>query len=116
MTFDEYQKRAFATAIYPARASGSLKSFAYVGLKLSGEAGEVSENIGKAIRDDHFGTIPLNASRRMKIVKEAGDVLWYLAALATELGIPMSQLASENLLKLESREERGVLQGSGDDR
>jgi len=48
--------------------------------------------------------------------KELGDVLWYVAQLASELGLELDEIAAQNLEKLFSRQERGVLSGSGDDR
>jgi NTP pyrophosphatase (non-canonical NTP hydrolase) len=50
------------------------------------------------------------------LAKEVGDVLWYLARFADEIGYPLEVIAQENLDKLRSRSERGVLGGSGDDR
>ena len=49
-------------------------------------------------------------------VKELGDVLWYLTRSANELGYSLVDVAEINLIKLTSRKERGVLQGSGDER
>jgi len=48
--------------------------------------------------------------------KELGDVLWYVAQLASELGLDLDRVAEANLEKLLSRQRRGVLSGSGDDR
>ncbi|MGH2741150.1 MAG: MazG nucleotide pyrophosphohydrolase domain-containing protein, partial [Thermoleophilaceae bacterium] len=47
---------------------------------------------------------------------ELGDVLWYVAQLATEAGLDLDELAQANLDKLQSRQRRAVLQGSGDSR
>ena len=47
---------------------------------------------------------------------EIGDVLWYCAALAKDLNMPLAKIAAKNKEKLLSRKERGTLQGSGDDR
>ena len=48
--------------------------------------------------------------------KEIGDVLWYLAALSQELGLELQDIAEQNILKLQSRKDRGLLSGSGDNR
>ncbi len=67
----------------------------------------------KAIRDD-AGAI--TGERRAALGKELGDVLWYLAQLASELELDLDEIARTNLEKLLSRQRRGVLSGSGDDR
>ena len=78
-----------------------------------GEAGEVAEKVAKVFRDElgHF-----TVESKQAIKKELGDVLWYVSALANELGFKLSDVAACNLEKLNSRAERGVLKGSGDDR
>ena len=108
MELSEYQRLSRRTAAYPREAW-----LAYPALGLAGEAGEIAEHAKKAIRDD-AGTI--SDERRAAMARELGDVLWYLAGLATELGLDLDQIARENLEKLRSRQRRGVLSGSGDDR
>jgi NTP pyrophosphatase (non-canonical NTP hydrolase) len=78
-------------------------------LGLVGEAGEVAEKVKKYIRD---GTMPTQED----MVKELGDVLFYVAALSTYWGVSLSEVAERNLAKLYSRKARGVLGGSGDNR
>lgn len=129
-----YQRLATRTAIYPGQ--GTPLGLAYVALKLNGEAGEFAEHVGKAMRDDGlvaqiptgvsepaFSTdadLPTHATltdqRRALLIKEIGDVLWYLSAACNELGISLADAAEINLDKLASRSERGTLQGSGDNR
>lgn len=104
---NEYQRKSKATAVYPEGERGLY----YCGLKLAGEAGEVAEHIGKAIRDND-GVI--TEERRAALKIELGDVLWYVGALCTELGFELSDVAHGNLDKLEDRKARGVLGGSGD--
>jgi NTP pyrophosphatase (non-canonical NTP hydrolase) len=104
----EYQRLSRRTAEYPREAW-----LAYPALGLSGEAGEVAEHAKKAIRDDG-GTV--SAVRRAAMAKELGDVLWYVAQLASELGLDLDDIAQTNLDKLLSRQQRGVLSGDGDDR
>jgi NTP pyrophosphatase (non-canonical NTP hydrolase) len=109
MELSEYQSRSRVTAVYP-EAGGNLL---YPTLGLCGEAGEVAEKIKKMVRDD--GGV-LTEERRAALSKELGDVLWYLAQIATEADLDLATIASENLEKLLSRLDRQVLQGSGDDR
>jgi NTP pyrophosphatase (non-canonical NTP hydrolase) len=58
----------------------------------------------------------IEQERRAAMSKELGDVLWYVAQIATELDLDLDEIAAENLEKLLSRQRRGVLSGSGDDR
>lgn len=113
MTLDDYQQAANATAIYGENLCSPMLRLAYTTLGLNGEAGEVAEHIKKALRDDDG---ELTDERRAKITKELGDVLWYLAQTATEIGVPLSEIAAENVAKLASRSARGVLNGAGSDR
>jgi NTP pyrophosphatase (non-canonical NTP hydrolase) len=104
----EYQKLSRRTAEYPREAW-----LAYPALGLAGEAGEVAEHAKKAIRDDGG---EVTDERRTAMAKELGDVLWYVAQLASELKLDLDEIANANLEKLLSRQKRGVLSGSGDDR
>jgi NTP pyrophosphatase (non-canonical NTP hydrolase) len=106
--FSEYQHFSRRTASYPREAWLS-----YPALGLAGEAGEVAEHAKKAIRDD--GGV-VGDERRAAMSKELGDVLWYVTQLASELGLELEDIARENLEKLFSRQRRGALFGSGDDR
>ncbi len=108
MELSDYQRLSRRTAEYPREAW-----LTYPALGLAGEAGEVAEHAKKAIRDDGGAIDP---ERRAAMGKELGDVLWYVAQLASELELSLEQIAEENLQKLLSRQRRGVLSGSGDDR
>jgi NTP pyrophosphatase (non-canonical NTP hydrolase) len=108
MDLSEYQRISRRTAEYPREAW-----LAYPALGLAGEAGEVAEHAKKAIRDDG-GSVSDERKRAMS--KELGDVLWYVAQIATELGLDLNEIADQNLQKLLSRQQRGVLSGSGDER
>lgn len=108
MTFDEYQKRARQTAIYPE----TLKVI-YPTLGLAGETGEVAEKVKKTIRD---GNGSFDDERRDAIAREMGDVLWYLAMIAADLGLSLDDVAQINLDKLASRQSRHRLHGNGDNR
>ena len=109
MNFDEYQTEAKKTAIYPDVGFNLV----YPTLGLNGEAGEIAEKVKKLIRD---GSGEQTYEFREAITKELGDVLWYVAALCSELGVSMSLVAANNLAKLTDRSIRDVLSGSGDDR
>ena len=109
MEFDDYQKKSRKTALYPDLDN----NFVYPTLGLSGEAGEVSEKIKKVIRDE--GGV-ISEEKRAEVKKELGDVLWYVAQIATELKLSMSEIAELNIEKLYSRLDRGVIKGSGDNR
>lgn len=76
---------------------------------LVGEAGEIAEKFKKSVRDD----VPMD---REDIGKELGDVLWYVAYLASHYDLSLSDIAVENLRKLQSRFDRNQIQGSGDNR
>jgi NTP pyrophosphatase (non-canonical NTP hydrolase) len=109
MTFEEYQKLSRKTAIYPDKDN----NFIYPTLGLTGEAGEVAEKIKKVLRDNK-GVI--DDSRKQEIKKELGDVLWYLSQIATELHLSLSDIASSNIEKVNSRQERNKISGEGDNR
>lgn len=110
MKFSVYQKAATKTAVYPRLPD---HNWVYPALGLANEAGEVNGKLKKVIRD-HGGVI--DDVRRHEISKELGDVLWYIAQLATELDIDLDEVATANITKLASRQERGVLGGDGDNR
>jgi NTP pyrophosphatase (non-canonical NTP hydrolase) len=105
----EYQRHSRATAVYP-QAGDNLT---YPALGLCGEAGEVAEKVKKLLRDD--GGV-MSDERRAALAGELGDVLWYVAQVATEADLDLEQIAQANLDKLLSRQQRGVLSGSGDQR
>lgn len=111
LSFSDYQKGAKTTAIYPG-ANGTM-GMVYTALGLNGEAGEIAEKIKKIIRDK---SAQWNDEDKEAIKKEVGDVLWYLAMLCEEFRISLEDAALTNLQKLLGRKERGVLQGSGDNR
>jgi NTP pyrophosphatase (non-canonical NTP hydrolase) len=113
LTFEEYQLRSAETAVYPGSGEGTLDAVVYTTLGLAGEAGEIPNKVKKILRDN-YGIVTQEA--RAAIAAEVGDCLWYVANLAGELGFSLEEIAENNLAKLQSRKERGVLQGSGDNR
>jgi len=109
MTFEEYQTKSRVTALYPDQNN----NYIYPTLGLSSEAGEVAGKIKKIVRDK--GGI-LSDEDCQEIAKELGDVLWYVAQIASELKLNMDDVAQNNITKLYSRMDRGVLHGNGDNR
>jgi NTP pyrophosphatase (non-canonical NTP hydrolase) len=109
MDLNQYQTAALQTALYPNRG----QNFVYPALGLVGEAGEVADKLKKVIRDNDG---ILTDAVRDAVAKEVGDVLWYIANIAYELDYDLNTIAQNNLDKLASRMERGVIQGSGDNR
>ena len=108
MTFKEYQSEAVSTAIYPDHLE-----ILYPSLGLAGEAGEVCEKVKKIFRDNE-GVV--TEEKRQDLQKELGDVLWYIANIASDLQLDLQTIADANIAKLKSRKERNVLNGSGDNR
>jgi NTP pyrophosphatase (non-canonical NTP hydrolase) len=111
LTFNEYQTWTDKTARYDGKTT--ISGLNYVTLGLCGEAGEVANKVKKIHRDS--GGI-LSEEVRQKLIDESSDVMWYLARLATELGVTLESVADYNVAKLEGRRERGTLSGSGDNR
>ena len=99
MHFDEYQKAIERFAVYPRERQ--LTAIGYLTLGLNGEAGEVAEQVKKAIRND--GRI--TDERRARILDEIGDVLWYLARIADEFETSLDKVALQNVAKLEGRKQ-----------
>ena len=109
MDFNEYQEIAGTLAIYPDKGN----NITYPTLGIAGEAGEVADKIKKILRDDG-GVVSDEKKEDLKL--ELGDVLWYISALADELGLTMDEIVAANVDKLLGRRERGTLGGSGDHR
>lgn len=125
MSIADYQEGAKSTAIYRIGIDELLQSgykkeildlwlgVAYCAGKLNGEAGEIAEEVFKALRDD--GAL-ITVARQDSLFKELGDVAWYLAMLCNELGFKLEDVMQNNLAKLQNRKHFGKLQGSGSDR
>jgi NTP pyrophosphatase (non-canonical NTP hydrolase) len=109
LDFSTYQRRSRATARYPDAGTNPI----YPTLGLCGEAGEVADKVKKVLRDQGGNFSPETVAA---LELELGDVLWYVAQLATELQLDLNQLAQANLDKLASRAARNVIAGSGDQR
>jgi len=109
ITPDLYEDLAGQTAIFPKE-----KALEYLALGLTSEAGEVAGKVKKLIRDGE--DVEGFEIKKIAIAAEIGDVLWYCAMMAKEVGVPLNTIMQENLEKLHSRKERGTLSGSGDER
>jgi NTP pyrophosphatase (non-canonical NTP hydrolase) len=134
MTFDEYSEQSVPAALYPLLG----RNMVYPALKLAGEAGEVADKIGKHWRNEYapqaacgalesrqaedeaacaaMGGMSLPSTLRTEIIKELGDVLWYVNALAVELGTTLDDVAEQNIRKVYDRVARGMVLGMGDNR
>lgn len=106
---NEYQKLSRRTAM----EVHTDHPIVYPTLGLTNEAGEFAGKVKKIFRDKH-GVI--GEEDRQELKKELGDVLWYLAQIATELNLSLEEIASSNLQKLFDRQARNQIQGEGDNR
>lgn len=120
MKFDEYQAQAKTTDLGIAKMGEvmakeclNVPEFLDKVLGLVGESGEFADKVKKIMRDKRG---VFTETERVAILKELGDVLWYVAEIALYLDMPMSELAQMNLEKLASRKKRGTLVGTGDER
>ena len=105
---DMYQQVAKTTAIYPRE-----QAIIYPTLGLTGEAGEVANKVKKIIRD---GSNKNDEKLVSEIKAEIGDCLWYIAVLADDFNIKLSDIASTNIEKLANRKKNNTIHGSGDTR
>lgn len=108
MKVNSYQEEACKNKIY-----GYGSAIIYPALGLGNEAGEVQGKIKKVLRDN--GGV-FDSESKALIADEMGDVLWYLAALADDLGYTLNEIAEMNIAKIKRRRENGTIGGSGDSR
>jgi NTP pyrophosphatase (non-canonical NTP hydrolase) len=113
MKFNDYQKQSITTDSYGGQ--GDFLSIAFINkvLGLVGEAGEVAEKVKKLQRNQDG---KLTEDDRQELLKELGDVLWYLSAIAHYLDEPLGDIAQTNIDKLLDRKARGVIKSKGDNR
>ena len=102
--FDEYQLVASKFRVDNTSAEERV-------MGLLEEAGEVAGVFKRLLRGDYTDDV---AATRLH--KELGDILWYLSQVAMDNGWKLSEIAKENIEKLESRQFRGLIMGSGDTR
>jgi NTP pyrophosphatase (non-canonical NTP hydrolase) len=109
MNFSEYQIKSRKTAAYPVIGHAVI----YPTLGLVNEAGEVAGKIKKVFRDNDG---EISEETRQALKAELGDVLWYIAQVATELSLSLDEIAEYNIAKLYDRLQRGKISGDGDNR
>ena len=124
-SIDEYQKATLKYDTFPAFSKGDFgrsddgimlateKGLIEKALGLTGEAGEAADKFKKIIRDKNGN---ISTQDREEIVKELGDVMWYLSTISAYLGVNLSEVANKNIEKLESRLQRNKIHGAGDNR
>lgn len=103
LTFNKYQELSRMTDCHPPE-----RRLEACVLGLAAEAGEVAGKLSKQMRGDSVDRAPM--------ASELGDVLWYLAMVADELGYELADIAQHNIYKLADRDRRGVIKGDGDNR
>lgn len=106
MKADDYQELTKATSVYP-----DAYAVNYCIHGLTNEAGECSGVYKKYLRGDFSYD-----ECRSRMIKELGDVQWYIARLAAEMGYNLSEIMELNLQKLDARKLAGTLTGDGDNR
>lgn len=119
LTLNEYQLKAMSTCME------SSNNIAYMLTGLTAEVGEINDKIAKAVRKNQIKITRNNlctwndrtpSDFRDNLIKEIGDVLWFVAGLSKVLGVNLNDVAQGNLDKLQSRKQRGVIDGNGDNR
>ena len=114
MNCNDYQSQADSFARYDKVKEAKIPLWLFLAIGIAGEAGEILEKIKKHIRK--HGTSPLPKKLQKQLKSELGDVLWYLAELASALDMSLAEIAKTNLKKLNDRKKRGVLMEEGDNR
>lgn len=119
MTLNEYQSQAMTTCM------DSSMNDTYMLFGLVAEVGEIADKIAKwkrkglaHINNDRivYDHVYLDEAREKDLLAEVGDVLWFVAGIASTMGVSLEEIANANLAKLQSRQQRGVIDGNGDNR
>lgn len=123
MELNEYQKQAMSTCME------SSRNYVYMAEGMVGEMGEFMSKVAKGIRkgyvtiqDNHLKVYEekLNAEEKKEfcigLLQELGDILWFVSGLAREMNVDLETIAQLNITKLSSRQQRGVIDGNGDNR
>jgi len=109
MNMNDYQTAALRTAA-PKDKKDEVFHLVH---GLCGESGEIAEKVKKIVRDKNG---QISDEDKAEILKELGDVLWYVAVLADHFDITLGDVADKNIAKLADRQKRGLISGSGDNR
>ncbi len=119
VSLQAYEEHALATCASKVH-SDRIRWWDHITKKLAGETGEFMEHAGKASRDDDWdlrdGVEALTPERRLALLKELGDILWYIVAIAAHLGSSLAEVVMLNIKKRDGRKQRGTLKGDGDNR
>lgn len=121
LTLNEYQERAMTTCM------DSCNNFSYMFIGFVGEMGEFASKVAKAIRkekamiDGNYlitekGNDSLTEQELADLRSEVGDCAWFIAGLCKVMGWTLEDVCKENLAKLASRKQRGLIDGNGDNR
>lgn len=106
MTPNEYQRWTRETAVYPSKEKGNATAVTYCTLGVVGEAGEIANMWKKVLRRGYI-TASESEGIRAAIIDELGDVMWYVARLADEMHVPLEEVLTRNIEKLEARKREG---------
>ena len=117
MTLNEYQERAMTTCM------PESKNFSYMFMNLVGEVGEIASKVSKHIRkgecniyNNNLYMGSLDDEQIHALQMECGDVMWQISGLCSVMGWKLEDIGQQNLDKLQSRKERGVIASNGDNR
>lgn len=114
MELNDYQNKAMSTCM------ASSANFSYMMMNLVGEVGEFASKVAKSIRKERSqinnSDLFINKEDEVELQKEAGDILWQISGLCNVLGWSLDEIAEQNINKLASRKDRGVIDGNGDNR
>ncbi|MEA3350528.1 MAG: nucleoside triphosphate pyrophosphohydrolase family protein [Chloroflexota bacterium] len=100
LTLNEYQSLAARTS---GAGGNGERRLIISALGLTGEAGEFANMVKKLTAHGHEIDNEI-------LAEELGDVLWYLAEAATAIGIPLGEIAQQNVDKLRQRYPEGFSQ------
>jgi len=101
LTFSEYEQLASRTDVTPKH---DLKGLMVPLLGLAGEVGSLLSEHKKHLREGERYSVFTD-----HVAEEIGDILWYLANIATKSGLSLSDIAAENLAKLEINPPVGAI-------